>query len=101
MSEVTRILNASEEGSTNATNELLPLVYAKPRKLASQKMAHEQPEQALQATTPVHEATIRLVDLEAAWHWHSRGHFSAVANVALYDDGGSVRQPAAVSAKLS
>jgi len=43
MTEVTRILNAIEQGDPHASDELLPLVYDELRKLAAQKLAHEKP----------------------------------------------------------
>src|SRR5262249_52364028 len=61
MSDVTRILSAIEHGDTSAAEQLLPLVYDELRQLASQKLAHEQPGQTLQATALVHEAYLRLV----------------------------------------
>ena len=56
MSDVTRILNAIEQGDGKAADELLPLVYEELRLLAAQKLSHEQPGQTLQATALVHEA---------------------------------------------
>jgi RNA polymerase sigma factor (TIGR02999 family) len=79
MSDVTRILGAIEEGDPQATEQLLPLVYDELRKLAAQRLAHEQPGQTLQATALVHEAYVRLVDVEQVQHWDSRGHFFAAA----------------------
>ena len=49
----------------------------------SEKKAQEQPGQTLQATALVHEAYIRLVDVEKAQHWNSRGHFFAAAAEAM------------------
>ena len=83
MSEVTRILSAIEQGDPRAAEELLPLVYEELRRLAAQKMAQEQPGQTLQATALVHEAYLRLVDVERAQHWNSRGHFFAAAAEAM------------------
>ena len=83
MSDVTRILSAIEQGDPSATEQLLPLVYDELRKLAAQKMAQEAPGQTLQATALVHEAYIRLVDVEKAQHWNSRGHFFAAAAEAM------------------
>ncbi len=42
-------------------------------------MASENPGQTLQDTALVHEAYLRLVDVEKAQHWDSRGHFFAAA----------------------
>ena len=79
MTDVTRILSAIEQGDAGAADQLLPLVYEELRKLAAQKMAQEKPGQTLQATALVHEAYLRLVDVEKAQHWDSRGHFFAAA----------------------
>ena len=83
MSEVTRILSAIEQGDQKASEQLLPLVYEELRKLAAQKMAQENPGQTLQATALVHEAYVRLVDVEKVQHWNSRGHFFGAAAEAM------------------
>jgi RNA polymerase sigma factor (TIGR02999 family) len=83
MSEVTRILCAIEQGDPQAAEQLLPLVYDELRRLAAHKMAQEKPGQTLQATALVHEAYIRLVDVEKVQHWNSRGHFFAAAAEAM------------------
>jgi RNA polymerase sigma factor (TIGR02999 family) len=83
MSDVTRILSALEEGDPHAAEQLLPLVYDELRKLAAEKMANERPGQTLQATALVHEAYLRLVDVQQAPHWNSRGHFFAAAAEAM------------------
>jgi hypothetical protein len=41
MHEVTRILNAVDQGDPQATEQLLPLVYDELRKLAVQKLVQE------------------------------------------------------------
>jgi RNA polymerase sigma factor (TIGR02999 family) len=83
MSDVTRILGQIENGDGQAAEQLLPLVYEELRRLAAQKMAQEAPGQTLQATALVHEAYIRLVDVQKAQHWDSRGHFFAAAAEAM------------------
>jgi RNA polymerase sigma factor (TIGR02999 family) len=83
MSDVTHILEAIEHGDTAAASQLLPLVYDELRKLAAQKMAHEQPGQTLQATALVHEAYLRLVGHEPKKPWDGRGHFFAAAAEAM------------------
>jgi RNA polymerase sigma factor (TIGR02999 family) len=83
MSEVTRILCAIEHGEPHAAEQLLPLVYDELRQLAAQKLAQEQPGQTLQATALVHEAYLRLVDVDKVQHWNSRGHFFAAAAEAM------------------
>ncbi len=83
MNEVTRVLSAIEGGDPHAAEQLLPLVYEELRKLAAQKLAQEKPGQTLEATALVHEAYLRLVDVEKAQHWDSRGHFFAAAAEAM------------------
>src|SRR5687767_4265492 len=83
MSDVTRILEAIGAGDPRAADQLLPLVYHELRKLATQKLAHEKPGQTLQGTALVHEAYVRLVDVEQPQQWNSRGHFFAAAAEAM------------------
>ena len=83
MPDVTRILSQIESGDPSASEQLLPLVYDELRKLAAARLAHEQPGQTLQATALVHEAYLRLVDVEQAQPWNSRGHFFAAAAEAM------------------
>ena len=80
--DVTRILSTIGEGDGRAGEELLPLVYDELRKLAGQRMAHEQPGQTLQPTALVHEAYLRLVG-NGQVEWNSRGHFFAAAAEAM------------------
>ena len=83
MTDVTQILSQIEQGDPRAAEQLLPLVYDELRKLAAAKMAQEKPGQTLQATALVHEAFLRLVDVETAQHWDSRRHFFAAAAEAM------------------
>jgi RNA polymerase sigma factor (TIGR02999 family) len=83
MNDVTQILQQIEIGDPSAAEQLLPLVYEELRKLAAARLAHEQPGQTLQATALVHDAYLRLVDVEKAQHWNSRGHFFAAAAEAM------------------
>src|SRR5262245_65286544 len=72
MNDVTHILSAIEDGDAKAAEQLLPLVYDELRRLAAQRLAQEKPGQTLQATALVHEAYLRLVDIEKVQHWNSR-----------------------------
>ncbi|MCC7333526.1 MAG: sigma-70 family RNA polymerase sigma factor [Pirellulaceae bacterium] len=83
MTDVTQILSQIEDGDPSAAEQLLPLVYDELRKLAAAKLANEKPGQTLQATALVHDAYIRLVDVEKAQHWDSRGHFFSAAAEAM------------------
>jgi RNA polymerase sigma factor (TIGR02999 family) len=83
MGDVTRILSEIEQGDSHATERLLPLVYDELRKLAADKMSSESPHHTLQATALVHEAYLRLVDVDKVRHWNGKKHFLAVAAIAM------------------
>lgn len=82
MTDVTRILNAIEQGNNQAIDELLPLVYEELRLLAARRLSQEPPGQTLQATALVHEAYIRLVGAECR-NWAGRNHFFMAAAEAM------------------
>jgi len=82
MSEFTQILRAIRCGEEKAASELLPLVYAELRRLATAKMALEAPGHTLQATALVHEAWLRLTNDEKR-QWNDRTHFFAAAAEAM------------------
>jgi RNA polymerase sigma factor (TIGR02999 family) len=83
MTAVTQILSRLDSGDPTAAEQLFPLVYDELRKLAAAKLAHEKPGQTLQATALVHEAYLRLVDVDSVQNWNSRGHFFAAAAEAM------------------
>jgi RNA polymerase sigma factor (TIGR02999 family) len=83
MSDVTQILSEIEHGDAAAAERLLPLVYGALRQLANAKLANERPGQTLQATALVHEAYIRLVDVDVRQQWNGRYHFFAAAAEAM------------------
>jgi RNA polymerase sigma factor (TIGR02999 family) len=82
MSEVTRMLNAAQEGDPTAADRLLPLVYDELRRLAAARMANEPAGHTLQPTALVHEAWLRLVGEEDP-HWKGRAHFFGAAAEAM------------------
>ena len=81
--DVTRILSAIERGDPAAAEKLLPLVYDELRKLASQRLSQEKAGQTLQATALVHEAYLRLVNVQHVQQFCGRGHFFAAAAEAM------------------
>ena len=83
MNQVTRILSELRGGDPQAASRLLPLVYEELRKLAAARMAREKPGQTIQPTVLVHEAYLRLVDVEQPQRWNGRGHFFAAAAEAM------------------
>lgn len=74
---VTRLLSEWRAGNSHALQELTPLVYEELRLLAHRHMRRERNSHTLQATAVVHEAFVRMVDMEIAWQ--DRTHFYAVA----------------------
>jgi RNA polymerase sigma factor (TIGR02999 family) len=83
MTHVTQLLGEIERGDPHAAEELLPLVYDELRRLAAQKIVQEKPGHTLEATALVHEAYVRLVNVDRAQHWNGRGHFFAAAAEAM------------------
>ena len=82
MSDVTRILEAAQQGDPTAADQLLPLVYKELRRLAAHKMASESAGHTLQPTALVHEAYLRLVG-NADQKWNGRAHFFGAAAEAM------------------
>ena len=83
MTDITRILAEIEDGDSEASERLLPLVYNELRSLAAAKIAKEKPGQTLQATALVHEAYLRLVEDEKSDRWENQRHFFAAAAEAM------------------
>lgn len=83
MSEVTRILDAIQQGDLQAAEALLPLVYEELRKLAAHRMATEPPGQTLQPTALVHEAWLRLAGSNHPQRFENRRHFFGAAAEAM------------------
>jgi RNA polymerase sigma factor (TIGR02999 family) len=82
VSDVTRIIEAAQNGDPTAADQLLPLVYDELRRLAASKMANEAAGHTLQPTALVHEAWLRLVGNQNQ-KWDGRGHFFAAAAEAM------------------
>jgi RNA polymerase sigma factor (TIGR02999 family) len=72
------LLLAWSAGDCKALERLTTLVYYELRRIAAGYMSHERPEHTLQPTALVHEAYLRLVDLQGVG-WRNRAHFFAVA----------------------
>lgn len=83
MTNVTQLLHAIQAGQSQASADLLPLVYQELRQLAAAKLAEEKPGQTLQATALVHEAWLRLVGTDDSKAWNHRGHFFGAAAEAM------------------
>jgi RNA polymerase sigma-70 factor, ECF subfamily len=74
---VTRLLSAWQSGDARALERLAPLIYEELRNRARRYMRHERPGHTLQATAVVHEAFVKLVEMNISWQ--DRAHFFAVA----------------------
>ena len=82
VSDVTRILQAAQQGDPKAADQLLPLVYSELRKLAAHRLGNEAAGQTLQPTALVHEAWLRLTG-DANKQWDGRAHFFGAAAEAM------------------
>jgi RNA polymerase sigma factor (TIGR02999 family) len=77
-SDATELLVAWSNGDESAFDKLAPLVHHELRVLARRYMRRERSDHTLQATALVHEAYIRLIDVNRV-QWQNRTHFLAVA----------------------
>lgn len=77
--EVTALLQDWAAGDREALDRIIPLVYDELRRLAQRRLSRERPDHTLGATALVHEAYLRLVDVERAG-FQSRAHFLAMAS---------------------
>ena len=76
-SPVTRLLVDWRSGDDAALEQLTPLIYDELRRLARKFMRGERAGHMLQTTALVHEAYLKLIDLEL--EWQDRVHFYSVA----------------------
>jgi RNA polymerase sigma factor (TIGR02999 family) len=79
--QVTQLLAKWSQGSLEAREALMPLVYNELRQLAASHLRRERSDHTLQATALVHEAYLRLVEQDHV-NWQNRHHFfGAAANL--------------------
>ena len=76
--DVTQLLVSWSSGNQAALEQLMPLVYAELRRLASAYLRRERPDHTLQSTALVHEAFLKLVNQREV-EWRSRAHFYGIA----------------------
>ena len=77
--DVTQLLKRWQLGDDDAPARLMPLVYEELRQLAHNYMQRERADhRPPQATTPVHEAYLRMVD-DKSLTWKDRAHFYGIA----------------------
>lgn len=80
--QATQLLLSVSRGNREALNELVPLVYAELRAIARHKLRYERPGHTLDTTALVHEAYLKLFQLERL-QWESRVHFLSIAAQAM------------------
>jgi RNA polymerase sigma factor (TIGR02999 family) len=79
---ITELLVALDNGNREALNELVPLVYNELRVIARKKLRYERSGHTLNSTALVHEAYLKLVEMDRV-QLQSRAHFLAVAANAM------------------
>jgi len=77
-SPVTELLVRFRQGDREAEAQLVPLVYAELRRLASRCLHRERGDHTLQPTALVHEVFLRLTKNDQP-PWQDRAHFFGVA----------------------
>lgn len=76
--DVTPLLMAASGGDKDALDRLLPIVYAELHRIAHRQLAHERANHTLDTTALVHEAYMKLADLDRI-QWQGRAHFFALS----------------------
>lgn len=80
--DVTKLLIELPGGGQAVVNALFPLVYDELRTIAHYQLRRERKRHTLSTTALVHEAFLKLVDVERV-RWQDRAHFCAVAARAM------------------
>ena len=76
--KITVLLKAWSGGDIAARDEVIPAVYNELRRLANHYRRSANGGETLQTTALVHEAYLRLVDIDNVT-WQDRGHFFALS----------------------
>jgi RNA polymerase sigma factor (TIGR02999 family) len=79
---ITQALVNLSNGDERALDELFPIVYEHLRGIARRELGRERPDHTLNATALVHEAYLRLVQLDSIT-WDGRAHFFGAAASAM------------------
>lgn len=80
-SPVTQLLHRWQHGDASAAAEVLEVIHAELRRLASVKLRQERRDHTLQPTALVNEAWLRLADVHS--NWQNRAHFFGMAAIAM------------------
>ncbi|MEM8981432.1 MAG: ECF-type sigma factor [Pseudomonadota bacterium] len=84
MSEVTELLKQWNSGDSEAREQIVEHVYAELGRIARKYLARESNAADIQPTMLVHEAYMRLVDIDRI-DWTGRAHFLAMAARVMRD----------------
>jgi RNA polymerase sigma factor (TIGR02999 family) len=77
-SETARLLRQWAKGDRAALAELTPRVYRELRRIAGRLLQNEREGRTVQATALVHEAYLKLIDVDNV-DWQHRAHFFAIS----------------------
>jgi RNA polymerase sigma factor (TIGR02999 family) len=77
-SETTQLLRAWASGDQGALERLTPRVYNELRRIARKFMRNERRGRTIQTTALVHEAYLKLIEVENV-DWQHRAHFFAIS----------------------
>jgi RNA polymerase sigma-70 factor, ECF subfamily len=80
--EITELLAKMKLGNPDAEAHLISLIYGQLRRIAGSCMRNERSDHSLQPTALVHEAYLKLRNMNAI-DWQSRSHFLAVSANAM------------------
>lgn len=77
--QITELLRRVREGDSEASQELMPLIYAELREIAGKYLRRERKDHTLQPTALVHEVYLRIFG-NAAPNIGDKAHFLAIAS---------------------
>jgi RNA polymerase sigma factor (TIGR02999 family) len=80
--DITKLLLELQAGNRAVLDDLVPLIYDELRAIARRKLRSERAGHTLTTTALVHEAYLKLVQLDRM-QWQSRAHFLAIAAQAM------------------
>jgi RNA polymerase sigma factor (TIGR02999 family) len=78
-SDITKLLRSWSGGDRAALDQVAAVVYDELKRLAHDRLRGERPDHTLNTTGLVHEAYVRLVDVERV-EWTDRNHFLSMAS---------------------
>jgi len=78
LSDVTKLLLQWNSGDQNARESLIEEIYSELNSIAARHLANERQVVELQPNSLVHEAYLRLIDMNRV-QWQNRAHFLAIA----------------------